>query len=46
LIIEGLSTWKDLHEYWSLEDVEKANAVLDVKEAIQDALRPKLPEGK
>lgn len=47
LIIEGIATWKDLQsKYWSLEDVEKANAVLDVREAIQDALKPVLPKGK
>lgn len=43
--MNGTASWKDLQtEYWSLEDVEKANAVLDVKEAIQGALTPKIPK--
>lgn len=36
LIVEDMATLKDLHETWSLSDVEKANIILDVKAEVQN----------
>jgi len=43
LVTKQVATWKDLNEYWSFDDLERANAVLDIDDAIQEALMPEPP---
>ena len=43
--MEKIATYEELGQFWSLEDVDKACAVLDIKAAITDALSPEPPKG-
>lgn len=37
------TTLHDLETHWGLDDVIRANAVLDIKEEIEHAMMPKIP---
>ena len=45
LVLAKAASWADLNgPQWSIEDVEKANAALDMKGAIEEAMMPPPPE--
>lgn len=46
LITAQVATLQELETWWSLDDIYRANAVLDLQGAIEQALMPKLPKGK
>jgi hypothetical protein len=35
LVTEKIATLKEIDEHWSLEDIDKANAVLDMRREIE-----------
>jgi len=43
LVVLKVATLTELNTTWSLEDIEKANAVLEIKDAIEEALMPSPP---
>jgi hypothetical protein len=42
LVINQCATLQELDTHWSIDDVMRANAVLDVKEEIETAMMPKV----
>lgn len=41
LVLEGVATWSELGSpAWSMDDVERANAAMDMKGAMEEALMP------
>lgn len=47
LIIAGIATLEELETTWSLDDVERGNAALNAKEALQAELVKNItPKGK
>jgi len=44
LIIEKVVTWQELNEYWSMDDVLRAGAALDIQRSIEAAHQPTIPK--
>jgi hypothetical protein len=38
-----IASWTEINTSWSVEDIEKANAVLEIKDAIEEVLAPTPP---